>query len=79
MRRGIGKAARSRRDPGQRDDIVAQIDQQKASLDDLSAQLNIAKYRADQTVVYAPSDGHVVQLALRPGMIAAPSPCTVPR
>ncbi|MNP32968.1 Inner membrane protein YibH [compost metagenome] len=54
------------------DDIVAQLDQQKATINDLQAQLNEAKYALEQTVVYAPSNGHVVQLALRPGMIATP-------
>ena len=72
MRRGIGKQRDLDVTQANVDDIVAQIDQQKASLDDLNAQLNIAKYELDQTVVYAPSDGHVVQLALRPGMIATP-------
>ena len=72
MRRGIGKQRDLDVTQANVDDIVAQIDQQKASLDDLSAQLNIAKYELAQTVVYAPSDGHVVQLALRPGMIATP-------
>ena len=72
MRRGVGKQRDLDVTQANVDDIVAQIDQQKASLDDLSAQLNIAKYELAQTVVYAPSDGHVVQLALRPGMIATP-------
>ncbi|MBP4061344.1 HlyD family secretion protein [Aeromonas sp. Prich7-2] len=72
MRRGIGKQRDLDVTQANVDDIVAQIDQQKATLNDLSAQLNIAKYDLEQTVVYAPSDGHVVQLALRPGMIAAP-------
>ena len=72
MRRGIGKQRDLDVTQANVDDIVAQIDQQKATLNDLGAQLNIAKYDLEQTVVYAPSDGHVVQLALRPGMIAAP-------
>lgn len=65
MRRGIGKQRDLDVTQANVDDIVAQIDQQKATLNDLGAQLNIAKYDLEQTVVYAPSDGHVVQLALR--------------
>ncbi|MGE6108759.1 HlyD family secretion protein [Aeromonas sobria] len=72
MRRGIGKQRDLDVTQANVDDIIAQIDQQKAALDDLNAQLKIAQYDLEQTVVHAPSDGHVVQLALRPGMIAAP-------
>jgi len=72
MRRGVGKQRDLDVTQANVDDIVAQIDQQKATLEDLQAQLNEAKYQLAQTVVYAPSDGHVVQLALRPGMIATP-------
>jgi RND family efflux transporter MFP subunit len=61
MRRGVGKQRDLDVTQANVDDIVAQI-----------AQLNEAKYQLAQTVVYAPSDGHVVQLALRPGMIATP-------
>ncbi|MCX0425766.1 HlyD family secretion protein [Aeromonas veronii] len=72
MRRGVGKQRDLDVTQANVDDIVAQIDQQKATLNDLQAQLMEAKYQQSQTVVYAPSDGHVVQLALRPGMIATP-------
>ncbi|MGB6188684.1 MAG: efflux RND transporter periplasmic adaptor subunit, partial [Aeromonas molluscorum] len=72
LRRGIGKQRDLDVTQANVDDIGAQQDQQKATIDDLQAQLNEAKYTLEQTVVYAPSDGHIVQLALRPGMIAAP-------
>ncbi|EKP0308562.1 HlyD family secretion protein [Aeromonas veronii] len=72
MRRGVGKQRDLDVTQANVDDIVAQIDQQKATLNDLQAQLMEAKYQLAQTVVYAPSDGHVVQMALRPGMIATP-------
>ncbi|MBV7436203.1 secretion protein HlyD [Aeromonas encheleia] len=72
VRRGIGKQRDLDVTQANVDDIVAQLDQQKATINDLQAQLNEAKYALEQTVVYAPSDGHVVQLALRPGMIATP-------
>ena len=72
MQRGVGKQRDLDVSQANVDDIVAQIDQQKATLNDLQAQLLEAKYQLAQTVVYAPSDGHVVQLALRPGMIATP-------
>ncbi len=72
MQRGVGKQRDLDVSQANVDDIVAQIDQQKATLNNLQAQLLEAKYQLAQTVVYAPSDGHVVQLALRPGMIATP-------
>ena len=72
LRRGIGKQRDLDVTQANVDDIGAQQDQQKATIDDLQAQLNEAKYTLEQTVVYAPSDRHVVQLALRPGMIATP-------
>jgi len=72
MQRGVGKQRDLDVSQANVDDIVAQIDQQKANLNDLQSQLQEAKYQQAQTVVYAPTDGHVVQLALRPGMIATP-------
>ncbi|MGL5973570.1 MAG: HlyD family secretion protein, partial [Aeromonas sobria] len=72
MQRGVGKQRDLDVSQANVDDIVAQIDQQKANLSDLQSQLQEAKYQQAQTVVYAPTDGHVVQLALRPGMIATP-------
>ncbi|WP_337073571.1 HlyD family secretion protein [Aeromonas veronii] len=72
MRRGVGKQRDLDVTQASVDEIAAQMDQQRATLEDLQAQLDEAKYQLAQTVVYAPSDGHVVQLALRPGMIATP-------
>lgn len=72
MRRGVGKQRDLDVTQASVDEIAAQMDQQRAMLEDLQAQLDEAKYQLAQTVVYAPSDGHVVQLALRPGMIATP-------
>ena len=73
MRRGVGKQRDLDVTQANVDDIVAQLEQQQATLEDLQAQLDEAKYQVAQTVVYAPSNGHVVQLALRPGMIATPT------
>jgi len=50
------------------------LDQAKAKVDDLQAKLDDAQFSLDQTVVTAPSDGYVTQLALRPGMYAVPLP-----
>ena len=72
MRRGIGKQRDLDVTQANVDDITAQIDQQKATIEDLQAQLSEAQYNLDQTVVYAPSDGYVLQMALRPGMVATP-------
>ena len=73
MRRGVGKQRDLDVTQASVDDIVAQIEQTTGdTAGDLQAQLDEARYQVEQTVVYAPSDGHVVQLALRPGMIATP-------
>lgn len=54
------------------DDLSAQLSQQIENNKEIDAQLKIAKYELAQTDIYAPSDGHVIQLALMPGMIATP-------
>jgi len=48
------------------------VDQARALVDELEAQLNDAKYELKQTEVRAPANGHVTQLTLRPGMMAMP-------
>jgi multidrug resistance efflux pump len=49
-------------------DEVAQV---KAQIAQAESQLANAKWRLDQTVYYAPADGTVVSLALRPGSVAS--------
>lgn len=48
------------------------LDQARARVDELQAKLDDARFSLEQTVVTAPSDGFVTQLALRPGMMALP-------
>jgi multidrug resistance efflux pump len=50
------------------------VDITRAQVDDLQAQLNIAQFELDSTVVRAPSRGYVTQVALRPGVFAARLP-----
>lgn len=50
------------------------LDQANARVDDLQAQLNIAQFDLDSTVVKAPSDGMVIQVFLRPGVRAVKLP-----
>jgi multidrug resistance efflux pump len=50
------------------------IDLTRAQVDDLAAKREIALYNLEQTVVRAPTDGYVVQQALRPGMRAVSLP-----
>lgn len=50
------------------------VDLATANVDNLEAQLAIAEYNLEQTVVRAPDDGLVTQLALRPGVMAVPLP-----
>lgn len=45
-----------------------------ARLESLSGQLATANFELEQTTVRAPTDGHVIQMALRPGMRAASLP-----
>ncbi len=50
------------------------LDQANARVDDLSAQLAIAQFDLDNSVVRAPSDGMVIQVFLRPGVRAVKLP-----
>ncbi|MBM7062961.1 HlyD family secretion protein [Pseudomonas sp. UL073] len=50
------------------------LDVATARVDDLQAQLNIAQYELDHTVVRAPSKGFVTHVSLRPGMMATKLP-----
>lgn len=60
LKKGLGK---------QRD-----LDQTLSDVDDLKAQRKIAEYNLEQTITRAPTDGHVIQIALRPGMQAVNMP-----
>jgi multidrug resistance efflux pump len=48
------------------------LEQSRARFADLQAKLLEAEFKLEQTIVRAPSDGYVTQLALRPGMMALP-------
>ena len=50
------------------------VDLTTARVDDLQAQLNIAKFDLDNTVVRAPSKGFVTHVSLRPGVRAVKLP-----
>ena len=50
------------------------LDLAKANLQDQRAQLAQAKYELSQTIVRAPANGYVTQMALRPGMRASSLP-----
>lgn len=54
------------------DDLQAQTNSQVLKIDQVIAQLRQAEYDLKQTIVLAPTDGYVLQLSLRPGMIATP-------
>jgi multidrug resistance efflux pump len=49
-----------------------ELDQARAKVDGLEAELADARFELAQTVVTAPSDGFVTQLTLKPGMMALP-------
>ncbi|MBF0255676.1 MAG: HlyD family secretion protein [Gammaproteobacteria bacterium] len=48
------------------------LDQARARVADLQAKIDDASFQLEQTIVRAPTDGYVTQLALRPGMMALP-------
>lgn len=50
------------------------VDVLSARVEDLQAQLNIAQYELDHTVIRAPSKGFVTHVSLRPGMMATRLP-----
>jgi multidrug resistance efflux pump len=50
------------------------VDLATAAVDNLKAQLANAQYNLDETIVKAPSNGYVTQVALRPGMRAVSIP-----
>ena len=50
------------------------VDLATAQVDDLKAQLGAAEFELDGTVVRAPTDGYVTQVAVRPGMMAVSLP-----
>ncbi|WP_105900707.1 HlyD family secretion protein [Vibrio gangliei] len=52
----------------------SQIDGVNTSVAEAQATLDKAQFNLDQTVVRAPTDGYVTQLALKPGVMAVPLP-----
>ncbi len=52
----------------------SEIDGENTTVAELRAQLVQAEFNLQETVVRAPTDGYVTQLALRPGMMAVPLP-----
>ncbi|MBD3820726.1 MAG: HlyD family secretion protein [Thiotrichales bacterium] len=60
MRKGLGKQF--------------SVDETTATVDSLTGALKKAQFDLAQTTVYAPTDGYVSQLFLKPGMYAVPMP-----
>jgi multidrug resistance efflux pump len=52
----------------------SEIDGENTTVAELRAQLVQAEFNLQETIVRAPTDGYVTQLALRPGMMAVPLP-----
>lgn len=50
------------------------VDLAQANVDNLAANLSTAEYDLERTVVRAPSNGMVTQVALRPGVMSVPIP-----
>ena len=54
--------------------LNSEIGGENTAVAGLLADLRIAEFNLEQTVVRAPTDGYVTQLALRPGVMAVPLP-----
>ena len=50
------------------------VDQAVAQVDRLTPDLASAEYDLERTTVTAPSDGYVIQMMARPGLMAVPMP-----
>jgi multidrug resistance efflux pump len=58
--------------------LEAEIDGVNPEVKQIMAELENKRWELEQTVVRAPTDGVVIQLALRPGQMAVPLPFTAP-
>lgn len=54
--------------------LFAIVDDDQAEVAQIRAQLANAQWELDQCTVYAPADGHVINLQLRPGSMVVPFP-----
>jgi len=54
--------------------FTSEIDGENTTVARMKAELEQAQFNLDETVVRAPTDGYVTQMALRPGMMAVPIP-----
>ena len=60
-----------------RERLAAQVDGDLAEVAQIKAQLENARWELSQTTTYAPADGWVINLQLRPGSFAVPLPAMV--
>ncbi|MCU0975212.1 MAG: HlyD family secretion protein [Steroidobacteraceae bacterium] len=60
-----------------RERLLAQVDGDLAEVAQIKAQLENARWELDQTTTYAPANGWVINLQLRPGSMAVPLPAFV--
>ncbi len=60
-----------------RERMLAQVDGDLAEVAQIKAQLENARWELSQTTTYAPADGWVMNLQLRPGSFAVPLPAMV--
>lgn len=67
----VGQSAAAQREL---DRWTAQLDEAKAGIESLNAQLDNARWQLDQTEVRAPNDGFVINLQVRPGTYVANIP-----
>jgi len=60
-----------------RERLLAQVDGDLAEVAQIKAELENARWELSQTTTYAPADGWVINLQLRPGSFAVPLPAMV--
>ena len=78
VERSEGLVKRSAGSQQELDNWVAKRDEAVAGIASLEAQLNDARWKLEQTIVRAPSDGFVINRQIRPGTRVTTIPATAP-
>jgi multidrug resistance efflux pump len=66
----VSAAARLKEAESSLQEAQSSLEEAIAHVSSLKAQLTLARYYLDQTTMVAPENGHIVNLQVRPGMVA---------
>src|SRR5277367_2471393 len=66
----VSAAARLKEGESELEEAKSSLQEAIAEISSLKAQLALARYYLDQTTMVAPENGHIVNLQVRPGMVA---------